>query len=670
MKKITAFFLCALMLLSVFGCAKPAETPMGEAPEQTAKQWIQEQIEKNTLFSFSYDDTPYEEHIRKWNKTVEETESGWTVTYKKDGVVAWSEITFDEESAALEWTNYFKNEGSTDSPVIQDILAIDSCVVIANPIFTTTEGNDALPTDFQPFSVDLVEKGSYSMETNGGRSSQGAWPYFDICNGEYGIMGAVGWTGNWKADFTHDNGKVTIQAGMQQTQISLHAGEQMRTPMIMLQFFKGDQDDGHNALRRLILKSYTPADASGEPIQHAMYAVGVSNMVGYGEQEILKMAKDLSATGNKYECLWLDAGWFGDKSGDTLSGGWYEQTGNWYFIKDVYPNGNIRELGEYLAEQNVGLLLWFEPERAMPGTQLPTEHPEWFLKSSQSEAAFLLFNMADDEACDYMIDWVSSTIQENHLTWYRQDFNCDPAERWFANDRAEGENRIGMTEIKYITNLYRYLDTLMERNPGLLIDSCASGGRRLDLEMMRRSIPLWNSDYVNYDSTPDGLRANNYNLSWWIPIHAGGWPWKNSEDTAYAFRASMNSGMQLGPTQTGNKRIQEMIEQYFICRDLMNGDYYMLAGGTDSGIETKTACYEFYKPEEGKGYLVAFRPERCDTESEAYYLKGLEAAASYEVELVDSGEKLTLTGQELMDEGLRINYPKPNIALLIYLTKI
>ena len=52
-----------------------------------------------------------------------------------------------------------------------------------------------------------------------------------------------------------------------------------------------------------------------------------------------------------------------------------------------------------------------------------------------------------------------------------------------------------MTEIKYITNLYRYLDAQVAQNPGLMIDNCASGGRRLDLEMIRRSIPLWNSDY-------------------------------------------------------------------------------------------------------------------------------------------------------------------------------
>ena len=91
------------------------------------------------------------------------------------------------------------------------------------------------------------------------------------------------WTGNWKAVFTNEANGVRIQAGMQETKISLHAEEQMRTPMVMLQFFKGDQDAGHNAFRQLVLKSYTPSDASGEPIKKAMMSIGGIKGVEIGD---------------------------------------------------------------------------------------------------------------------------------------------------------------------------------------------------------------------------------------------------------------------------------------------------------------------------------------------------------------------------------------------------
>ena len=55
--------------------------------------------------------------------------------------------------------------------------------------------------------------------------------------------------------------------------------------------------------------------------------------------------------------------------------------------------------------------------------------------------------------------------------------------------------RQGIAEIKYINGLYATLDELLDRFPGLVIDNCASGGRRLDYEMCRRSVPLFRTDY-------------------------------------------------------------------------------------------------------------------------------------------------------------------------------
>lgn len=659
------------MLLSVAACGTQTVDPKTVTPVDRARAWIDEQIKNNTLFSFTFDGKPYAEHIGSWEKSVESGEESWTVTYKNGDVTAWSEIILYPEFAALEWTNYFKNNGSGKSPVISEIRSADTSFAVENPVLTTAEGSAPAAIDFQPITVDLTkpDQNTFSMKTNGGRSSQGAWPYFDICNGEYGIIGGIGWTGDWNANFTNNEGVISFDAGMQKTNIALNAGEDMRTPMTMIQFFDGDQYAGHNALRQLVLSHYTPSDESGEPIDHALCFVGVSNMAGQGEEAILQYAK--STAHLEYECLWIDAGWYGDESGATLSGNWSKQVGNWYFIPDVYPNGNVQKLGEYLKSLDRGFLLWFEPERAMPGTKLVTEHPEWFIKPSQGDGFYLL-NLSLDEVCDYMIDWIGSTIQENHLTWYRQDFNCNPAERWRSADNDLGEDRIGITEIKYVTNEYRYLDGLIEKNPGLLIDNCASGGKRLDLEMMKRSVPLWNSDYgcstEKEKSTPDELRALGYNLSWWLPIHAGSWPEFNSNDQAYAFRSAMFSGVQIGTGRIAN--LQKLIPEYYYCRELMDADFYPIACSKDEGMNFDDACYEFYDAEQGKGFITAFRPKQCDTTEASYRLKGLDANATYKLTVTDSGDEITLTGEELMTGGLKIKYPRAEFSLLIYLDKM
>lgn len=653
-----------------------------------AKAWIEEQIEQDTLFSFTYDGVAYTEHMNEnnWTKNVTNTNTGWIVryTHKEDNVVAWSEITLDPQTASVEWTNYFKNNGTSDSPIISDIRAMSSSILVEDPVLTVALGSNNSYLDFQSGSFELPQGEVQTMYSEGGRSSQTFLPYFDICNGEYGIMGGIGWTGDWSANFVNNNGVVTIDSGMQETYISLHAGEDMRTPMMMIQFFKGDQDSGHNALRQLILKSYTPADANGKTIEHGMLSFGVSNVASQQDDPERAMMNQTKWIDQRYECLWIDTGWYGKcgQSGVT----WTTQAGNWYFsnrYKDNNGNGtaDIGKLSEQLQKQGKDLLLWFEPERVRYNTELYRNCSDYLLKDrSDSEIRregidkyTFLFDFSNDDACDYMIDKISDIIQENGVTWYRQDFNMDPASYWSYNDEA---NRKGMTEIKYITNLYRYLDALIHE--GIMIDSCASGGRRLDLEMMKRSLPLWNSDYVTEEgSTYDKVRSINYNLSWWLPIHAGGWPWKDYEkseqgiqDLTYAFRVDMNSGMQLGYNILKDSEIQKLLDQYFVCRELMNGDYYILATGAYDGVGIKDACYEFYKQEKEKGYLVAFRPKNCPTESATYKLKGLNAKATYELEFVDTGETRIMTGEQLMTEGLTVTYSVAKQALLIYVNKI
>ena len=76
---------------------------------------------------------------------------------------------------------------------------------------------------------------------------------------------------------------------------------------------------------------------------------------------------------------------------------------------------------------------------------------------------------------------------------YRQDYNTGMLTEY--GELTDGENRKGITEIKHIMGLYRLWDTLLSRFPNLVIDNCASGGRRIDIETLSRSIAFFRSDY-------------------------------------------------------------------------------------------------------------------------------------------------------------------------------
>ncbi len=664
MKKITAILLCLILLLGVLaGC--DFTTTQDKNALTRAQEWIELQIKENTLFSFDYDGENYSEHIRQWKKSVDKSENSWTVTYKNDGMTAWSVITLDEELAALEWTNYFKNEGSANSPAISNIMAINSSVFIDSPIFTSAYGSTASSTDFESFSVDLTKEDSYSMATHGGRSSEQAFPYFDISNGTIGVVGAIGWSGNWKADFAYEDGKVTMVAGMQKTNISLYAGEEMRTPMIVLQFFDGTQAQGHNAWRRLVLKSYTPIDDDGEPLDEAPLFAAANTY--YSEDDLILQLNNIESSGRHYDGLWLDASWYGVLSGNNTidDNVWSDTVGNWYFSPEIFQNGNMLKVSAWLEEHGKDLCVWFEPERVMSDTMVANEHPEWLL-SDESDTSFYLFDFSNDEACDYMINLIGSIIKENHITWYRQDFNRRPANKWSA---ADSNDRVGMTEIKYITNIYRFWDSLVEMNPGLMIDNCASGGHRLDIEMMSRSIPLWRTDHsTTKGSSADSIRSINYNLTWWLPIHGGGYPWYNNGTVAYNLRCQLSAGgsMNIKFSNEANSFVAENRN----CGPMMLGDYYMLSYGTGANMKKVNAAYQFNLPEESRGYVMTFRPLESNAESSTYVLQGLIPEATYELKVSESGDTMTMTGEQLMTGGLGVRYPAIGYSVLIYYSQV
>ena len=93
-------------------------------------------------------------------------------------------------------------------------------------------------------------------------------------------------------------------------------------------------------------------------------------------------------------------------------------------------------------------LLWVEPERAIWGTPITREHPEWFL-GEQKPGCSLLLNIGIPEARD-VTDLISNLITQIGIDCFREDFNIDPLPFWRACDT---EDRQGMTEIRCIEDL-------------------------------------------------------------------------------------------------------------------------------------------------------------------------------------------------------------------------
>jgi alpha-galactosidase len=378
------------------------------------------------------------------------------------------------------------------------------------------------------------------------------------------------------------------------------------------------------------------------------------------------------------EYYWVDAGWYGLNSTfspDEFTGDWAQHAGDWRVNPKPHPKG-LRPISDAAEDAGMKLLLWVEPERAVRGSYWTTEHPEWFL--SRHNAEWLLLNFGDDAARQGVTEFMLNLIRENRVGIYRQDFNTAPLAYWREND---AEDRQGISEIRYVTGLYAFWDELLEKNPGLIIDNCAGGGKRIDLETISRSIPLWRSDWqCSAENDPVGGQTHGMGLSYWIPLHGTGGGYDNIASavrkSTYRARSAMGPAWQLSafPYESTPidpkypwKWFHRMANDYLRARAAFAGDYYPL---TDANPDFRQwAAYQMNHPETGEGFLMAFRRKDSPWSEAQFKLRGLDPEAEYEVENADTGKKRRLQGKDLLDQGLSVRLSRPDKSSLIFYRK-
>jgi alpha-galactosidase len=355
--------------------------------------------------------------------------------------------------------------------------------------------------------------------------------------------------------------------------------------------------------------------------------------------------------GIKLDYWWMDAGWYPNVSG-------WPNTGTWEVDKTRFPNG-LRAITDHAHEKGIRIIVWFEPERVTPGTWL-YEHPDWLLGRDGEQK---LLNLGNPEARQWLTDHVDKVLNEQGIDLYRQDFNMDPLGYWRAND---AEDRQGITEIRHCEGYLAYWDELRRRHPNMLIDSCASGGRRNDLETLRRAVPLLRSDYL---LEPISQQCHTYGIAFWYPFWGTG---VNSSDP-YTFRSVMCPHMtgcyDVRRTDIDYAAVRKLIAQWReVAPDILLGDYYPLT--SYSLAPDVWIGWQFDRPETGAGLVQVFRRTDSIYEKAQLRLRGLDPEAKYVLRDLDKGEVGEKSGRELMDEGIRVEIgERPGSVLMTYEVK-
>jgi alpha-galactosidase len=386
------------------------------------------------------------------------------------------------------------------------------------------------------------------------------------------------------------------------------------------------------------------------------------------EAGLIALAESAAALG--IERFVLDDGWFGGRRNDRTS------LGDWFVSTDVFPRG-LGPLIDRVHALGMDFGLWVEPEMVSPESDLYRAHPDWCLHVEGRERPTMRGQLALDigraEVRDYLFDRLDALLAEHPIAYLKWDHNRDlfPA----APGQTEG--------------FYDLLDKLRAAHPHIEIESCSSGGGRIDFGVLSRTHRVWPSD------NNDAIERLRIIPAWnqFLPLevlgsHVGPSPNPiTGRRLGIDFRAKValfgHMGVEADPARMSDKERESLAAHIALYKEwrgvLHAGDLHRLAH-PDPNVTGMMVT------QDSKALALAAQTAFSPVfDAAPIRLAGLEPGVRYRVTLPEPWpprakhylanpqawrEGLTLSGTALMTQGLALPLTHPETAWLIALEKI
>ncbi len=651
-------------------------------------------LKNNRRFDFLYGGTPFSE--LEFN--IEQTEGAdrlKTVYTFADGLKITNVAA--KKGDAYEWVNWLENTSDKPTQIISELW--DGCVTLPlaheAPLGKTAflPKTDEMTTVYAPTGstwefdefcsfpdkintnrfIGQIHPGkTKTYATSGGRSSEQNAPFFNIHKNGRGYIFAIGWSGQWNCCLERTEDDIIIKTKIEDTHFRLLPGEKIRTSSFVLMTYEGSVIDSQNKWRKLVREHYSLIGAKGRD-QYGPLCAGIWG--GMKTSSVLERIETIKKNSLPFEYIWMDAGWYGGDtmpSPDEFEGDWGSHTGDWQVSPHIHPN-KLKDVSDRVHKAGMKFLLWFEPERVRKGTPIVASHPEYFIFPQDENSKNLLLDLGNEQAWNYCFNTIADMIEDIGIDCYRQDFNMSPLPYW---RKMDAEDRKGITEIKHINGMYRLWDALLQKFPNLIIDNCASGGRRIDIETLRRSIPLWRSDYqcpANY--LVEGTQCHHLSFNTWLPFSGTGSG--RSYDT-YRIRSAYSPAMTTNYAYSERENfgddpekmawLRKYLGEYKKVRPYMYEDFYPLTQVSDRTDVWSAA--QFDRPSQNDGIVQIFRRENSPYDSASFDLFGIDKSATYTFTDADDQKEITVNGAELAEKGFCVALKEKRSAKIYFYKKV
>ena len=292
----------------------------------------------------------------------------------------------------------------------------------------------------------------------------------------------VGWSGNHRSYAERlPSGAAVVGGGelLLPGEISLGPAEEYATPWLYGSYGRGLDamaNRFHSYLRSL------PGHAGGGRLRPVILNTWEAVYFNHEVDRLRKLADRAAEVG--VERLVLDDGWFRNRRDDSSG------LGDWYVDETAWPDG-LHPLVDHVRALGMEFGLWVEPEMVNPDSDLARAHPDWILATGGRQPVLgrkqQVLNLALPDAYSYIRNRLLALLDEYAISYLKWDHNRDLVDAGHYPGGAPAVH-------DQTAAVYALLDELKQKHPHLEIESCSSGGARIDFGILHRTDRVWASD--------------------------------------------------------------------------------------------------------------------------------------------------------------------------------
>ncbi len=577
-----------------------------------------------------------------------------------------------------------RNDG--EHPVT--ITRMDPLSLAAGPAWRTSAFHSAWGDEFRPLHGHAGHH--LVLDSRSGRSSHGMIPWLGLERGGAGTGPGAGespaaltiapaYSGNWHIH-AMAGGHITAGISPWLFWVDLAPGESVTAPSVVLTVAPS-LDAASVAVQRAVAEDWLPRTAFTDALP-----VEWNHWWPYEDQEvdesvIAENARVAHEVG--IEIATVDAGWFG--AADPTSY-WQEQRGDWSSVNTArFPSG-LEALGQSIRDAGVLPGMWIEAEAVGARSLLRAAKPDAMAHTVEGrrpdpsyrvqtesldpdDPTFLGYVCLGSPAGrEHVLESMSTLISTTGARWIKLDFNIDPGAGCTRIDHGHGA---GDGLLRHYEGLYSVLDQVRERHPDIVLESCSSGGLRIDLGLARHvhGFFLSDPDYtehhlevlwgVRHLLPPVGIL--HWSWSQWrgdYPPSRLDWATLSADDFDTTLRAAMlhRFGVslrlpELRPELLERLRVHVDLYQRELVPFVRDGVLQPLTPTPErGGFGERAPSIQLTHPD-GRLVIGTFvldggrRPH-------AVFPRGLEPDTIYTVTDLADGDVRRISGAELLDDGL------------------